>query len=67
MEHLAFRLVRALIGMRTEEVALGLQQIRRQTCRAVAVVVAEAGAERRNRDAVQRHDADHFTPILLGA
>jgi hypothetical protein len=52
MEHLAFGLVGALVGVGTEEVALSLEEVRREAGSAVAVVVAEVGAERRDWDAV---------------
>lgn len=35
-------------------------------CSAVAVVVAEGGGERGNRDAVQGGDTDDFASVLLG-
>ena len=66
MEHLAFGLVGALVGVGTEEVALGLKEVRREAGGAVAVVVAEAGAERGDGDAVEGGDTDDFTPVLLG-
>jgi hypothetical protein len=66
MEHHTFGFVGALVGVGSKEVALGLEEIRGEAGGAVAVVVAEAGAEGRDRDAVQRRDADYFTPVLLG-
>ena len=41
VEHLAFGLVEALVGVGSEEVALSLQQVGWQAGGAVAVVVAE--------------------------
>lgn len=41
VEELANRLVDALIGVSSEEVALRLQQVRRQPRRAVAVVIGQ--------------------------
>src|SRR5207248_8613261 len=46
------RLVDALIGMRAEEVALRLQQIRRQTRGTIAVEVGQGSAEGRRGHAV---------------
>src|SRR5205814_785654 len=46
------RLVDALIGMRAEEVALRLQQIRRQTRGTIAVEVRQGSAEGRRGHAV---------------
>lgn len=66
VEELAFGLVQALIGVSTEEVALGLQQVGRQTLGAVAVVVAQGGGEGRSGDAVQGGEGHHFAPVLLG-
>ncbi len=66
MEEFAFGLVGALVGVGTEEVALGLEEVRWQAGSAVAIVVAEACAERGDGDAVQRGDADDFAPVLLG-
>ena len=65
VEELAFRLVQALVGVGTEEVALGLEEVGGEAFGAVAVVVAEGGGERRNRDAVEGGDAHHFAPALL--
>jgi len=47
-------LVGALVGVGAEEVALGLEEVGGEAGGAVAVVVAEAGAECGNRDAVAR-------------
>ena len=46
------RLVDALIGMRAEEIALRLQQIRRQTRRTIAVECTPGSAEGRRGHAV---------------
>ncbi len=43
VEELAFGLVDALVGVGTEEVALGLEQVGGEALGAVAVVVAEGG------------------------
>ena len=51
VEELAARLVDALVGVGAEVVALGLQQVRGQPSRAVAVEEGERGRERRRRDA----------------
>ena len=66
VEHLALWFVEALVGVGTEEVALGLQEVGREAGGAVAVVVAEAGAERWDGDAVEGGECDDFTPVLLG-
>lgn len=65
VEELAAWFVGALVGVGTEEVALGLQQIRRQHGAAVAVVVSERGTEGRNRDAVDGGECHDLTPVLL--
>ena len=46
------RLVHALVCMRAEEIALRLQQIRRQTRRTIAVEIGEGSGERRHGHAV---------------
>src|SRR5436309_1203991 len=51
VDKLAARVIRALIGVRAEEVALRLRQVQRQIRRAVHVEVAEARRHRRHRDA----------------
>ncbi len=66
VEELAFGFVQALVGVGTEEVALGLEEVGGEAFGAVAVVVAEGGRERGNRDAVEGGDAHHFAPALLG-
>ena len=66
MEELAFGLVRALVGVGTEEIALGLEEVGGEAFGAVAVVVAEGGAEGGDGDAVEGGDAHHFPPALLG-
>ncbi len=53
VKHLAFGLVEALVGVGAEEVALGLEEVRGEAGGAVAVVVAEAGAEGGHGDAVE--------------
>ena len=58
-------LVDALVGVRAEEVALGLDEIRGQALAPVAVVVRERGGEGRNGNAEARGLADHATPTLL--
>jgi len=51
----------------TEEVVLGLQKVGGEAGGSVAVVVAEAGAERWDGDAVKGGECDDFTPVLLGS
>ena len=67
VEELTAGLVGALVSVGSEEVALGLQEVRRQRRRAVAVVVRERRAERGDRDAAKRGFGDHATPVALGA
>src|SRR5688500_1742605 len=50
------RLVGPLVRVGAEEVALGLDQVRGQPLAAVAVEVREAGAERRERDALRNSE-----------
>ena len=52
VEELAARLVHALVSVRAEEIALGLQQVGRQAPGAVAVVKRQRRAERRRGHAV---------------
>ena len=49
---LAARLIDALVGMRPEEVALGLEQVRGETVVAVAVEVGQGRGHGRDRDPV---------------
>ena len=51
MEELAARFVDALIGVRAKEIALRLQQVRRQPLGAVSVVERKRGREGRSRHA----------------
>ena len=46
------RFIDALVGVRAEEVALRLQQIRRQTCGTIAIKVGQRSAESRHGHAV---------------
>ena len=59
------RLVYALVGVRAEEVALGLRQILRQVRRAIRIEVGETRSHRQHGDAVLLRDADAGTPVLL--
>ena len=65
MEHLAARLVGALVGVGAEEIALGLQQVGGQHGTTITIVVTERGAECRHRDAGECGHRDHFAPVLL--
>ena len=65
VEELATWLVGALVGVRSEEVALGLQQVGWKHGSAVAVVVTKRSAEGRNGDAVEGGEGYHFAPVLL--
>ena len=63
MEH-AF-LVDTFVGVRTEVVALRLDQVRRQYRRTVAVVVGDRGGEGWRRDTVLHGVSHHVTQRLL--
>ena len=65
MEHLAAWFIGALVGVRAEEVALGLKQVCRKHGAAVAVVIAERCAEGGDWDAGESCEGDDFAPILL--
>src|SRR4051812_36548249 len=62
VKELAARLVDPLVGVRAEKVTLRLQQIRRQTLRAVAIVERERCRERRRRNAVLNRLDDCASP-----
>ena len=63
MEYAFF--ISALIGMSTEIVTLSLNQVSRQDCRTVAVVVGNGGRECRNRDTVLNGISHNITQRLL--
>jgi hypothetical protein len=65
VEELAAGLVGALVGVRAEVVALGLEQVGRQAGRAVAVVVGRARAERRRGHAALGGERDDLAPVRL--
>ena len=52
MEELATRLVHALVGVRAEVIALGLEEVGGQLCAAEAVIERQRGAERGRRQAL---------------
>ena len=58
-------LIGALICMRTEEVALRLQEIRREASRAITVVIRQRGRKRRDRYAELDSCRDDETPFRL--
>ena len=62
VEELAARLVHALVGVRAEIIALGLEQIGRQPRAAVAVVKVQRGGEGRGRDALARGRGHDLAP-----
>ena len=53
---------RAFVGVGAEKVPLRLDQIGRQPRAAVAVIVGQACAERRRRDAARHRRLDNLTP-----
>src|SRR2546423_11458981 len=59
------RLVNAFVGMRAEEVALGLRQVLREIRRAVAVKVGEARRHGERRNAVLLRGAERLAPVRL--
>ncbi len=63
MEHTFF--INALISMRTEIVTLCLDQVRRQNCGAVAVIIGNRSGEGRNRDTVLYRISDDIAQRLL--
>src|ERR1035441_3654250 len=65
VEKFAARLVRPLVSVRAEVIALCLQQICRQNGAAVLIVKRERGAERRNRNAFLRRRCHNVAPAFL--
>lgn len=65
MEELSGRFVEAFIGMGAEIIALGLEEISREAFGAVAIVVAECGAERGCSDAKLDGGLDRVAPVGL--
>ena len=65
MEELAAGLVDAFVGVRAEEVALGLKKVGGKAGRAVAVVVGEGGAEGRRRHAALGGERNDLAPVRL--
>ncbi len=63
--HFAAGLVSAFVGVSTEEVALGLQEIRGKHGATVAVVVTEGGAEGGDGNAGEGGQGNDFAPIFL--
>lgn len=63
MEYTFF--ISALVGMSTEIVALSLDQVSWQHCRAIAVVVGNSSRECRNRDTVLNSISHDITQRLL--
>ncbi len=59
-------LVHTLECMSAKVIALSLQQIGRQTLRAVAVIIRQRGGERRNRDASFDGNGNHFGVVYAG-
>src|ERR1035438_6618564 len=66
MEELAAGLVEALIGMRAEIVALGLEEVGREPLAAIRVIERQRGAKGRHRDALAGGQGDDLTPGALG-
>mmetsp|Transcript_17377 Transcript_17377/g.34074 ORF Transcript_17377/g.34074 Transcript_17377/m.34074 type:complete len:398 (+) Transcript_17377:108-1301(+) len=59
------RLVSALVGVRSKVVALGLEEVGRQPCAAIAIVEGQSRAEAGGRDAVHRTRRSHVAPPVL--
>src|SRR4051812_15538554 len=57
--------VDALVRMRAEEIALGLNEIGGEAFAWVGVVVGQRSAERRRRDAILNRRRDHPPPRVL--
>ena len=58
--------VETLVRMGPEIIALGLEQIGRETLGAVAVVVSQGGGKGRHRDAEVHCGGHHVAPGRLG-
>src|SRR5947208_118169 len=67
MEELAARLVQALVSVRAEIVALGLEQVGRKTFAAIRVVKGQRGAECRDRNALLCGNGNDIAPRALRA
>src|SRR5947208_2516973 len=65
VEELARGFIEPLVGVRAEEVALRLEQIRGKTIRPVAVEVRERGAEGGHSHTLLDCSANGFAPIRL--
>jgi hypothetical protein len=65
MEELSGRLVQPLIGVSAKEVALGLQEIRREASAAIAVVVSEASGKGRDGHTALDGSTNGTTPSGL--
>lgn len=63
MEYTFF--IGTFIGMRTKVITLSLDQVSRQNCRTVAVVVGNCGGKRRYRDTILHGIGHHITQRLL--
>src|SRR5262245_44025192 len=66
MEELAARLINAFVGVGAEVIALGLQEICRETFGAVTVVESQSGAERRDGNAFLGGHGHNVAPGALG-
>jgi len=65
MEELASGPVDPLVSVCTKVITLGLEQVRRQARRPVAVVIGECGTDGRHGDAQHRGHGDHTAPGTL--
>src|SRR3569833_292379 len=65
MEELTARFVDALVGVRAEVVALGLEEISGQTSRAVAIIEGKRGREGRSGHAKRNRAGECATPGFL--
>src|SRR5690606_11727164 len=66
LEELTAWFVEALVGVRTEEVALGLQQVCRQTCSAETIEVSQGRGDSRCGNAVGNRRCRYTAPASLG-
>src|SRR2546422_11355397 len=66
MEEFSTRFIEAFVSMRAKIIALGLQQVGRQTFAAVGVEKRQRGAEGRDRNALLGGGRDRIAPPSVG-